>query len=305
MPEGDTVWRTARRLDEALAGQPILGCDLRWPDLATVDVRGTRTLAVVSAGKHVLHRLDSGLTIHSHLRMEGQWRIVATEAMTARTARRPDLRAILTGPAWTALGLRLGRLGVLATADEARVVGHLGPDVLGAGWDPAEAARRIRSASGTLGGTLLDQSVLAGVGTMYAAEALFLRRLGPWRAAAELDPDDAAGLVSLLHRLLDGNRQHAVQSTTGSRRQGSTTWVHARVGLPCRRCGETIRLAHIGPPEATRVFFYCPRCQGGLAPDDDGRPQRPLGAAGAGMRGSDGPVRRQTPRRRRGGPPGG
>ena len=85
-------------------------------------------------------------------------------------------------------------------------------------------------------------------------------------------------IVERAHRLLDTGRQHAVQSTTGSRRRGENTWVHGRSGRPCRRCGGTVRVAMIGPPTRERTMFYCPACQGGLAPTDDGRPQRPLGS---------------------------
>ncbi|MEO7236794.1 MAG: DNA-formamidopyrimidine glycosylase family protein, partial [Lapillicoccus sp.] len=78
MPEGDTVFRTAARLHQALAGAPLTTSDLRWPELSTLDFRGSSTLEVVSRGKNILHRLDNGVTIHSHLRMEGQWRVEAT-----------------------------------------------------------------------------------------------------------------------------------------------------------------------------------------------------------------------------------
>ena len=93
MPEGDTVWRTAHRLHQALAGHVVTVCDLRWPSLATVDLRGATTTEVVARGKHVLHRLDSGVTLHSHLRMDGQWRVAATDQVTGcRAAQRPDPR---------------------------------------------------------------------------------------------------------------------------------------------------------------------------------------------------------------------
>ena len=73
MPEGDTVWRTARRLHLALAGRELTRTDLRWPSLATVDLTGRTTLEVVARGKHLLHRVEGGWTIHSHLRMTGSW----------------------------------------------------------------------------------------------------------------------------------------------------------------------------------------------------------------------------------------
>lgn len=278
MPEGDTVWRTAARLHEALAGERLERADLRWPSLATADLRGARTLEVRSRGKHLLHRLDTGLTLHSHLRMEGQWRIEATAALTPRLLTNSQLRALLGTTRWTAIGLRLGMLDLVATDAEDSLVGHLGPDVLGPDWDPQRAAANLAASQETIGAALLDQRTLAGVGTMYAAESLFLERLGPWTPAASLAAPTIVGLVERAHRLLDTGRRSAIQSTTGSTRRGETTFVHGRSGRPCRRCGTTVRVAMVGAPPQERTMFYCPGCQGGLGPTDDGRPQRPLGA---------------------------
>ena len=278
MPEGDTVFRTAARLNQALAGEPLTTTDFRWPELSTLDFRGVTTREVVSRGKNILQRLANGVTVHSHLRMEGQWRVDATDRLTARALANPQIRAVIGTSAWTAVGLRLGDLHVVETSDEARLVGHLGPDVLGADWDPGEAARRLHASPVTIGAALLDQRNLAGVGTLYAAEALFLERVNPWTAAAELDEPAVAALVERAHTLLDAGRRHAIQTTTGSQRRGETAWVHARSGRPCRRCGETLRVAMVGEAPRERTMFYCPRCQGGVAPTDDGRPQRPLGS---------------------------
>ncbi len=186
MPEGDTVWRTARRLDEALAGEPLVLGELRWPSLAGLDLVGATTLEVVSRGKHLLHRLDTGTTIHSHLRMEGQWRVAHPGPDTARLLRRSDVRAALGTDRWTAVGLRLGMLDAVPTAREDDLVGHLGPDVLGPDWDPDRAAAAVAAYPGTVGEALLDQRTLAGVGTFWASEALFLERLLPWTPAADL-----------------------------------------------------------------------------------------------------------------------
>jgi len=279
VPEGDTVWRTASRLHRALAGEVITLSDFRVPEIATLDLRGASTVEVVSRGKHLLHRVDSGLTIHSHLKMEGQWR-VERPADTPSWLRRADLRAAVGTASWSALGLRLGLLEVLPTEREDDVVGHLGPDVLGPDWDPALAASRLLSSGTVVGAALLDQRVLAGVGTLWASESLFLERIGPWTPAAELGADRVDALVAHIWRLLDTARHHAVQSSTGVRRKGEENYVHARSGRPCRRCGDTVRVSMIGPAGRERTMFYCPTCQGGLAPGDDGRRQNPLGSSG-------------------------
>ena len=217
MPEGDTVFRTAARLHQALAGEPLTTTDLRWPDLSTLDFRGVSTLEVVSRGKNILQRLGNGVTIHSHLRMEGQWRVDATDRLTARSLSNPQIRAVVATQAWTAVGHRLGDLHVVETADEGRLVGHLGPDVLGPDWDAAEAVRRVHAGPTTIGAALLDQRNLAGVGTLYAAEALFLERVHPWTPAADLDPATVAAVGASVSPLRgDGEGRDGRRGASGA-----------------------------------------------------------------------------------------
>ncbi len=278
MPEGDTVWRTAQRLHAALAGKPITESDLRWPSISTVDLTGRATLEVRSRGKHLLHRVDGGLTLHSHLRMEGQWRLEATATLPARWRRSSDLRALVAAADWAALGLRLGMLDLVPTARESELVGHLGPDVLGPDWDREVAVANVLACPAPVGQALLDQRNLAGLGTLWTAETLFIEQVHPWAVPADLGPDVVGRLVDRAHRLLGRARLDAVQTSTGSRRPGETAYVHARSGRPCRRCGGLVRVAMTGPPTRERTIFYCPACQGGLGPTDDGARQVPLGS---------------------------
>lgn len=286
MPEGDLVWRTAQRLHGALAGQVVTRCDLRWPSLATVDLSARTVTEVVSAGKHLLMRFVSGpqsaagpqrLTLHSHLRMEGAWYVHRTGQSWTAPRPRHEVRAVLANPMWTAVGHRLGMLDLVPTDHEGRLVGHLGPDLLGPGWDRAEAVRRLAADPlRAIGQALLDQRVLAGIGTFYMCEVLFLRGLTPWTPVAQ--SGDLDRLVTLVHRIMLANRDRETQSTTGDLRQGQHQWVHGRSARPCRRCGTTVRVAPIGRAPVDRVAFYCPSCQRGPAPTDHGRRQRPLGA---------------------------
>jgi endonuclease VIII len=278
VPEGDTVHRTADRLDAALRDRVVERAELRWPSVPDVDLSGSRTLEVVARGKHLLHRFDTGTTLHTHLRMEGQWRVEHPGPATERALRRHDLRAAVLTGRWSALGLRLGMVDLVPTARESELVGHLGPDVLGPDWDAAVAAERVTSARGLIGDTLLDQRVLAGVGTFWASEILFLERVLPWVRAGDLDRDRVQALLERLHRLMAAARRTGWQASTGIQRSGEEAYVHARSGRPCRRCGDTVRVAMTGAAPRQRTLFSCPTCQGGLAPTDDGRPQRPLGS---------------------------
>lgn len=275
MPEGDTVHRTCARLQQALGGRELLAAELRWPGLSTARLAGMAVTEVVPVGKHILIRLDSGWTLHSHLRMDGQWRI---ERTGHRHATGRNLRAVLVTAEWTALGLQLGQLDLVRTAEEHTLIGHLGPDILSPDFDLAQAVANLAGSGTPIGAALLDQTNLAGIGTLWASESLFRQRQPPWTPAAELSAARLTALVERARRMMQANLPFAIPSSTGSRRHGESRYVHARSGRPCRRCGATIRVAPIGPATRERPMFYCPSCQGGLAPTDAGRPAAPLGA---------------------------
>jgi endonuclease-8 len=270
VPEGDTVWLAARRLHDALAGHALLRTDFRVPQLATADLTGQVVREVRSRGKHLLLRTDAELTLHSHLRMDGSWRLF-------RTGRRPhggpdwQIRVVLETDDWQAIGYRLPVLELLATRDEDRVVGHLGPDLLGPDWDAQAAVDRLASQpEREIGPALLDQRNLAGIGNLYKTEVLFLSGLTPWTRVA--DVADLRAVVRRAHRLLTANKEHWHQSTTGNLQRGETHWVFERSGRPCRRCGSRIREAMQGEadrPEQARVCYWCPHCQAGPAPATD------------------------------------
>jgi endonuclease VIII len=257
MPEGDVVWYTARRLHEALAGRVLTRSDFRVPRLATADLTGDVVTETVSRGKHLLTRTRGGLTVHTHLRMDGTWR-VQPAADPIRESHR--IRLILANEDRQAVGYQLGVVELVRTSDEPRVTGYLGPDLLGPDWDPAEAVRRLSAEPGRpIGEALLDQRNLAGAGTFYAAEMLFLRGIDPWRGVGDVEDLDA--LVELGQRLLDANKTRVGHVTTGDSRPGRESWVYGRAGRPCRRCGTLIKRGEQGPPGQERLRFWCPACQ--------------------------------------------
>jgi endonuclease-8 len=265
MPEGDTVWLAAQRLHDALAGRELRTSDFRVPQLATTDLTGREVLEVVSRGKHLLTRIDGGLTLHTHFRMDGTWHLYRPGEQRRGG---PDwqVRVILTNTEWEAVGYRLPVVELLETEDEHRVVGHLGPDLLGPDWNTDEAVRRLRAdPGGEVGMALLDQRNLAGLGNLYRIEMLFLRGLSPWLPVS--DVPDLPGLVEVGRRLMLTNRGRVEQSTTGSLRRGETHWVFERTGRPCRRCRAPIRSTEQGAAPYQRLSYWCPHCQLGPAPD--------------------------------------
>lgn len=272
MPEGDTVWRTARRLHQVFAERICISAELRWGEKDAAPLVGLATLEVVPRGKHILHRFEGGVTLHSHLRMDGSWRIAEPRTPTRSRA----IRAVLATEQYLALGLDLGMLDLLPTSREHTLVGHLGPDILGPDWDESQAIANLSASPAPIGAALLEQRNLAGIGTLYCSEALFIEKCSPWVATTSMPTEALHRVVRRARRLMRGNLEHAIQSTTGSRRRGEERYVHARSGLPCRRCGVPVRVQQIGVHPYARAMFYCAACQGGLGPGDGGGVQAPL-----------------------------
>jgi endonuclease VIII len=262
MPEGDTVWLTAHRLDQALAGRPLTVSDFRVPALATVDLRGRTVTQVLARGKHLLTRIEDDLTLHSHLRMDGSWYLSRTGGRRP-TRHAPHLiRALLGNTEWLATGYRVHDLRLVRRDAEAELVGHLGPDLLGPDWDPAAAVANLRREPDlAIGEALLDQRNLAGVGNMYKCEVLFIQRVHPWTPVDRVP--DLDGIVAASYRVLRANRDHPEQSTTGFRERGREHWVYERGGQPCLRCRTPISRADQGAPPRARPTYWCPTCQPG------------------------------------------
>ena len=258
MPEGDTVHRTARRLHRALSGHTLTGTDFRVPQLATSDLTGARVVETVARGKHLLTRIagDEERTLHTHLKMEGSWRVYARGERWKRPAH--QARVVLVTSTHQAVGFSLGIVELIPTSQEPDVVGHLGPDLLGPDWDEVEALRRLREdPARPLAEALLDQTRLAGIGNMYSSELCFVSGLNPRTPIAEVP--DLARLVRLAKQMLEQNVTRATQATTGNLRE--PFWVYRRDKAPCRRCGTSIEVAMRGEPGRERASYWCPRCQ--------------------------------------------
>lgn len=264
MPEGDTVWLAASRLRGALAGSVLTRGDLRVPQLAAAILAGREVLDVVPRGKHLLTRLGGDLTLHTHFRMDGSWHLYRPGQLWS-AGPQWQVRAVLGTDHWLAVGYRLPVVELLPTDEEDRVVGHLGPDVLGPDWDAEEALRRLRAVPDReIGMALLDQRNLAGLGNLYRTEACFVRGVSPWTPVQ--DVADLGTLVARARAMIRVNRGRWEQSTTGSTRHGEEHWVFQRDGRPCRRCGTRVRTAEQGVAPHARVSWWCPSCQPGPAP---------------------------------------
>jgi endonuclease-8 len=231
--------------------------ELRHPRLATADLAGRTFLRAVSVGKHLFLRFDDELSLHCHLGMDGSWRVYN---------RRPPInhrvRAVLATQEKYALGTSLLEMALVRTADEKRLVSHLGPDLLAPDWSDAhhaEAVRRLTADPGReLGEALLDQHLIAGIGNVYKSEVCFLLGVSPYSPVSVVDPDEA---VATARKLLAQNALRPVRNTTGDPRRGRETWVYGRQRTGCLRCGGPVAVAKQGAPPRERVTYYCPQCQ--------------------------------------------
>ncbi|MDN3496186.1 DNA-formamidopyrimidine glycosylase family protein [Planococcus sp. APC 4015] len=258
MPEGDTVYRAAHRMDDALAGAEVTEFDLRVPQLATADLTGLWVDHVVPRGKHLLHRIGSW-TLHSHLKMEGEWHVYRRGERWRKPAFKA--RAVVGTAHWQAVGFEIADISLVPTAEEEEIVGHLGPDPLGDDWDAEEAARRVQADPRPVHVAILDQRSVAGFGNVYANEILFVRGVDPHTPAVDTD---ARAIIDLGARMIRANRDRSARTFTGENRPGRRFWVYGRDGAPCRRCGTRIRATTLGAdPTRERNVFWCPVCQPG------------------------------------------
>jgi len=266
MPEGDSVYRLARRMRTALEGQVLRSTEFRVPQLATANLAGYRVTEVVPRGKHLLLRLHNpdseqpALSLHSHLMMEGRWDFYVPGARFKRPAH--TARVILRTESADVVGYDIQQLRLVPTDQESELVGHLGPDLLGPDWDPGLAAANLRcDPRRTIGTALLDQRLLAGLGNIYRCEVLFLTRLHPLTPCGQVAQLDQ--VVAMSHRLIQANKDRGRRVTTGTARTRDPFWVYGRAGKPCLRCGTGIRLLKLAEESGQheRDCYYCPHCQ--------------------------------------------
>jgi len=248
MPEGDTLHRAARQL-QVLVGERV---EVETPHpRAQVGglaerLDGRRLLAVEAIGKNLLLRFEGGYLLRSHLRMSGSWRVVPRGA---RRAGRPWL--VLRGAEREAV---LWQGPVLEL--HARGLARLGPDILAEPPDFERMLSALRSddPDRALGDALLDQRLVAGIGNVWRAEALWEARVSPWRRVRGISDEQLRDVLEWTNRLMRA-------SLEGERRDRR---VYRRAGRPCPRCQTPI--ASRGQGDANRTAYWCPRCQEGEPP---------------------------------------
>jgi len=281
MPEGDTIFRTARSMGRALIGKPITGFRSNYPLLTRfhddTPITGQMVDRVESRGKWLLIHFSGGATLVTHMLMNGSWHLYRTGQRWLKPAR--DMRIVLENCDYQAVAFTVpvARIYTAQALAREKRIPPADADVLSESFDRVAAAVRLRACAGEeIGDVMLHQQVLAGVGNVFKSEVCFVEGVNPFCLVSALTDGQVAALISTAQRLVAANvledsgntivtyRGQQRRTTHGSDPQDSL-WVYGRSGSPCRKCGTTIRHRLQGPD--ARVTFWCPMCQ----PMPDGR----------------------------------
>lgn len=273
MPEGHTLHRLAKLHHKRFASHPVRVASPQGRfSLGAARVDGQVLLRAEAWGKHLLHRYESGLTVHVHLGLYGTFTEltgtpgepvgqVRMRMTTAPRADEPAYAADLRGPTKCEV---LDELAVQA------LTSRLGPDPLRRDADPDRAWQRIHRSTRPIAAVLLDQGTIAGIGNVYRAEVLFRHGISPYRPGNALSKDEWDGIWQDLAALMkDGvrvgridtvRREHdprVVGRAPRKDRHGGEVYVYRRAGMPCHACGTSISYVKLD----NRNLFWCNTCQ--------------------------------------------
>ena len=281
MPEGDTIFLTARALGRALAGRPVTGFRSTYPLLTRFNderpLAGQLVESVESRGKWLLIHFSGGGTLATHMLMSGSWHIYRHGERWQQP--RVNMRIVIENSEYIAVGFRVpvARMHTaLSLARDAKIP-QPAIDVLSPEFDGEAALLRVLAHGGEeIADVLLHQEVLAGVGNVFKSETCFVSGVNPFCLVSALSREKVAELIGDARRLVAANVLEdsgdeivtyggRKRRTTHESDPGASLWVYGRRGEACRRCGEPIRRRLQGPD--ARVTFWCSKCQ----PMPDGR----------------------------------
>lgn len=274
MPEGDTIFRSARALDRALAGEIVKRFETAYARLASVDddkkLVGRTVERVEARGKWLLMYFSGDLILVTHMRMNGSWHLYRTGEQWRRPRR--DMRIVIGTADWSAVGFAVPVAEFHSAASLLRrtMIPALGPDLLKQDFDLTGVIAAMQEhADEQIAEVLLNQRVMAGIGNVYKSETCFICGVNPFRPVLTLDPNQLERLVFTARKFLtlnvaedaDGeiSTYAGLRRTTHTSDQSARLWVYGRRGEPCRRCGTPIEMRKQGT--GARTTFWCPACQ--------------------------------------------
>ncbi|HMJ14180.1 MAG TPA: DNA-formamidopyrimidine glycosylase family protein [Polyangiaceae bacterium] len=259
MPEGDTIFRTARTLDKALAQRRVLNARSSVARVRAGSLIGAEVRRVEARGKHLLIHFEDGRALHSHMGMHGSWHIYRPGERWQRSPAQG--RCVLETDEFIAVCFGAPTLELLsrsALLQHERLRG-LGPDVIES-ENPGAGIERLRQHGELpIGEALMQQSIVAGIGNVYKSEVLFLCAVSPFSAVSELSEATLERLLDTAQRLLRRNLSGSARRTRHALGDADRYWVYRRSGSACHRCATTIRMRRQGA--AARSTYYCPTCQ--------------------------------------------
>jgi endonuclease-8 len=274
VPEGDTIFRSARALHRALAGKLVTRFETAYAHLASVDddkrIAGRTVERVEARGKWLLMYFSGDLILVTHMRMNGSWHIYRSGERWRRPRR--DMRIVIETADWSAVGFAVPVAEFHSAASLLRktMIPALGPDLLKHDFDLGGAVAGMRErADEQVGEVLLNQKVMAGIGNVYKSETCFICGVNPFRQVQTVDTTELEQLTFTARKLLtlnvaeDANGEiltyAGLRRTTRTGDHTARLWVYGRRGEPCRRCGTPIEMRKQGV--GARSTFWCPVCQ--------------------------------------------
>jgi endonuclease-8 len=275
VPEGDTIFRTARALGRALTGRPVTRFQSTYPLLTRfhddAPLTGRTVERVESRGKWLLIHFSGGATLATHMLMSGAWHLYRPGERWQQP--RAHMRILLENAEYVAVGFRVpvAQMHTAQSLVRDRRIPLSSLDVLSPEFDTVAAAERVRGcACEEIGDVLLHQEVLAGVGNVFKSEICFVCGVHPFARVADLGEEQLEQLIAVAQKLVAANVMEDSgerivtfrglhRRTTHDSDPAESLWVYGRAGEPCRNCGERIERRLQGPD--ARVTFWCPSCQ--------------------------------------------
>ncbi len=278
MPEGDTIYRSARAIQKAIGGKVITGFDTGLAKFASVNdntpLVGRTVERVVSHGKWLLIYFSGDLILVTHMLMSGTWHLYRTGEKWWMG--RDRMRAVIQTADWQAVAFNVpvADFYTARTLERNSQIPKLGPDLLSADFTVETGVERLRQyglahPDAEIAVVLLNQRVLAGLGNVYKSEVAFAAGVNPFRAMKTLTPKELDVMADVSQRymkanVLDGSGDGIItysgnRRTTHASNREDRLWVYGRQGKECRRCGAIIMMRKQG--EQARSTYWCPECQ--------------------------------------------
>jgi len=254
MPEGDTIRRLANAIEHNFVGQQITRSVFRHPSLALTRLDNSTLESADAHGKHLLLRVSDGRTLHAHMLMQGRVRLRGSHEVP-EWRRRFEIE-FETG---VITGIDVPKIEMIKTRNEPRVLAHLGPDLCGDYDHEGAVERLVTAGSRPLGGSLLDQRLIAGFGNIYAVETPFICGISPFQPVGSIT--DMARVVAVGAALIRTNARLGPQRTTGQSRVRADHWILPHDRRRCLVCGASVTRYSGRQSQWQRRLGVCPKCQ--------------------------------------------